>query len=363
VSALSVRALNRATLARQMLLRRETIGVTDAVARLAGMQAQVPKPPFIGLWSRVEGFTREALRDAIAKRELVRATMMRGTLHLVTRDDYLAFRPALQPVLTAGEQAITKGGGPLDIPRLVAEARKFFDAQPRPFDALRDHFAALFPDRSERLTAYAVRMHLPLVLVPDDSRWSWPPDADFAVAETFLRTKIAADATPHALALRYLAAFGPATPADFQAWSGLKNTRALFEELRPQLVAFGDKKRELFDLPDAPRPDEESAAPVRFLPEYDNLLLAHADRARIIADEHRPRVVTKNLRVLATFLVDGVVAGTWSIERKKKLATLTLEPFAKLAKRDRDALVNEGERLLRFAEADAPAFAVTVQQP
>jgi len=359
VPTLTTRALNRATLARQLLLRREAIGVVDAVARLAGMQAQVPKPPFLGLWSRVEGFTRESLRDAIARRELVRATLMRGTIHLVTRDDFLAFRPAVQPVLTAGREAITKGGGPIDVASVVAAGRAFFGAQPRPFDALRKHFAATHPDRNERFLAYAVRMHLPLVLVPDDSRWSYAPDADFAVAETFLDTPIAAEASAHSLAIRYLAAFGPATPADFQAWSGLKNAKPLFEELRPQLVTFGDKKRELFDLPDAPRPGEDVDAPVRFLPEYDNLLLAHADRTRIIDDEHRPLVVTKNLRVLATFLVDGVVAGTWSIERKKKTATLVLAPFGKLAKRDRDALVHEGEQLLRFAEDDATTFAVS----
>jgi hypothetical protein len=359
MSVLSTRALNRAALARQMLLAREAVPPLKAIERLAGLQAQVPKPPFVALWSRIEGSERAALRKVIERRQVVRATMMRGTLHLLSTKDFLRWRTAMQPVLTEGMRGVTKSAEPLDVKRLVAEGRAFFDEEPRPFEALRDHFEARFGSDDVRMKAYCVRMHLPLVMVPDDSQWSWPSDAAFAVAETYLGKKI--DPADHTsdLVLRYLAAFGPATRADFQSWSGLGGAKAVFEQLRPKLVTFCDeRKRELFDLPNAPRPDAETNAPVRFLPDYDSARLGWFDRKRIIADEHVPLVATKNLRVLATFLVDGFVAGTWNITRKKSTATLSIAAFAKLARNDRDALVEEGERLLRFAEEDAEKIAV-----
>lgn len=315
-----------------MLLARESCSAVEAVERLAGMQAQVPKPPIIGLWTRLAEFDREELRKAIAKQELVRGTMMRGTIHLVSRRDYASWRPALQPVLTA----ITKEAH--DVEELCGRAGKFF-REPHTFEELREQ-------GFDRLQAYAVRMHLPLVMVPDESPWSFPPNAQFTLGPKLVKPE------PRELVRRYLAAFGPASPADFQAWSGLKNARPLFEEL--ELVQFG----KLFDLPDAPRPDEDSETPVRFLPEFDNILLAHSDRTRIISDEHRPRVATKNLRILATFLVDGSVAGTWSITRKSKRATLTLEPFVKINQKTLATLQGEGELLLRFAEPEASTFVV-----
>lgn len=348
---LTLRALNRATLARQMLLQRAKIGAREAVERLAGMQAQVAKPPFIGLWSRIDGFEREQLAKAIHGKDVVRGTMMRGTIHLVSRNDYLAWRSPIQPVLTRGAAAIARSA--YDPAELCEIARKFFDTRPCTFEELRE----LFPKGDERLMAYTVRMHLPLVMVPDDSRWCYPPNSAFAVAETYLGRKLKVSDKPHDLALRYLAAFGPATAKDFERWSGLTGGRALFDELRPKLVTFAGK-RELFDLPEAPRPEEEVEAPVRFLPEFDNLLLAHDDRARIISAAHQPRVATKNLRILATFLVDGFVAGTWTFGRKSKSATLTLTPFLKLDKRTRKELEEEGEKLVRFAEEDAGTFAV-----
>lgn len=343
---LTRRALNRATLARQMLLRRERIAPLDAIARLAGMQAQVPKPPFVGLWTRLEKFDAADLRALIAKRKVVRATLMRGTIHLVTTQDFLAWRMPIQPVLDGGRMAIV---GEQDVAKLVPIGRTFFDEVPRPFDALRKHLAERFPDGDERIMAYTVRMHLPLVLVPDDSDWGWAGNAAFAVAETYLGKKIAKSADARELALRYLAAFGPASAADFQTWSGLATAKAVFEELRPRLVTFeGEKKRtELFDLPDAPRPGEDAPAAVRFLPEFDNLLLSHADRTRVLPDEHRPRVVTKNLRILGTFLVDGFVAGTWAAP-KKKGQKLELEPFIKLDRATKKALDEEASALAAF---------------
>ena len=345
--SLSKRALNRATLARQMLLAREKAKPVAAVERLAGMQAQVPKPPFIGLFSRLAGFKRVDLRRAIEKREVVRATMMRGTLHLMSRRDYIAFRAPLQPMLTRGYVSVLRGRADFDVDTIVREARAFLDGQPHTFEEVRQHLIRKYPKYDERAMGYAVRMQLPLIQVPDDSTWSWPASSAFAIAESWLGEPIANDAKPHNLALRYLAAFGPASVADFQTWSGLPSMRAVFEELRPKLVTFRDERgRELFDLAKAPRPDEATPAPVRFLPEYDNLLLAHDDRSRVIADEHRQRVSTANLRILSTFLVDGFVAGAWSVEKK----AIKIEPFVKLSKKARDEVQNEADALRRFME-------------
>jgi hypothetical protein len=360
---LTRRQLNRATLARQLLLAREPLPPITAVAaveRLAGLQAQVARPPFLGLWTRLAGFRRDDLREALERREVVRVTAMRGTLHLLSAGDYVALRGALQPGLTRGMQSILRDRTKaLDLAVLLAEGRDFF-GKPATFDALRDHLVARHPGGDERAMAYAIRLHLPLVQVPTGDRWSFPAAADFALADAWLGREVPAEPAPaHQLVRRYLAAFGPATPTDAQVWSGLQGLREVFEELRPGLVTFRDeRKRELFDLPEAPRPPEETPTPVRFLPEFDNLVLAHDDRSRLMADEHRSRIVSKNLQVFATFLVDGTVAGTWKIERKKKAATLHLEPFAPLAKGTLAALEQEGDAMLRFAEEDAAVYEV-----
>ncbi len=360
---LSLRALNRATLARQMLLERAALPVEAAVERLAGMQAQIPRPPFLGLWTRLAGFEREMLSRALHDRRIVRATAYRGTLHLLTAADLLAFRGALQPMLSRGMQSILRNRTEsFDMERLLEEARAFFAGKPATFDAARAHLAARFPVADERAMGYAVRTHLPLVQVPDESPWAFPAAAGFALADEWLGRPIPSgdDGLP-GLVRRYLAAFGPASVTDAQNWSGIGGLRTTFEALRPELSTFCDENgRELFDLPDAPRPDAETPAPVRFLPEYDNLVLGHDDRRRIVADAHRPQLVTKNLQVPGTFLLDGFVAGTYKIERKKKLATLTLAPFGKLVKRDLRPLEGEGEALLAFVEPEAATREVVV---
>jgi hypothetical protein len=344
--SLSLRALNRATLARQMLLAREKVKVVAAIERIAGMQAQLARPPFVGLWTRIENFKRDDLRKAIEKRDVVRATMMRGTIHLMSRRDYLAFRAPLQPMLTRAALRTPVTFDP-------AEGREFF-AEPRTFDDLRKHLLRRDPKCEERAVAYTIRMHLPLIQVPTDAEWSYPGQACFTLVESWLGESIATDSRAHALALRYFAAFGPASVADLQSWSGLGAMKAVVEELRPKLRVFRDASgKELFDLPKAPRPDEETPAPVRFLPEYDNLLLAFADRSRIIAAEHRPRIFTKNLVVPPTFFVDGFVAGTWKIERQE----VKLDPFVKLSKKTRDELERESEALLSFVEGRTPSSA------
>lgn len=357
---LSLRQINRATLARQMLLERARVSAVAGLERLCGVQAQEAKPPFLGLWSRLAGFRHEQLSTAIRERKAVRATMMRATLHLVSAADYLALRPALQPMLTLGMRVLGARAKGLETEKLLPVARELLQ-EPRTFQELRPLLQRSFPKVNERALGYAVRMNLPLVMVPTPDRWAFPSVAQFALAERWLEEPLAKSSDPEALVLRYLAAFGPASAADAQAWSGLTGLKEVLEVLRPRLRTFQDPKgRELFNLPKAPRPGDDAPAPPRFLAEFDNLLLAHADRSRVIDDQHRTRVVTKNLRVLATFLWDGFVAGTWAIERKGPKAALALSPFRALPKGAADALAEEGEALLRFVETDAERFEVKV---
>jgi hypothetical protein len=327
----------------------------EAIERLAGMQAQEPRPPFLGLWSRLEGFAREDLIDALGDGSAVRGLLMRGTLHTVSARDFRAFRPVVQPVLSAAYAGVDKRRREgVDVDTVLPVARELLEEEPRTFNALRGLLSERFPDANERGLGYAARTHLPLTMVPTEDRWGFPRDAKFALAEA------GDDNSPRTLVRRYLAAFGPATAADSQTWSGLRGVAEVLEEMDDLERFEDDQGRTLFDLPDAPRPDADVPAPVRFLPEFDNLVLAHADRTRLLDDEHRPLVVTKNLRVKATFLVDGRVAGTWKSARKGKKASLALEPFGKLRKKDIKALTAEGEQLLRLVEQEAASFDVRV---
>lgn len=359
---LTRRALNRATLARQLLLEREAMPVAEAVARLGGLQAQEPKPPFVGLWTRVAGFEAEALTTALHERVVVRGTLMRGTLHLAAAEDLLVQRATLAPALRGAWEGMRARAKGIDPDAVVAKARPFAAKEPRTFDEIRDHLSAAFPELDHRMLGYATRMELPLVMVPTEDRWGFGRISRFALAEDWVDAKPPKRGDLPALVERYLAAFGPATAADFATWSGLRGADEVLRRRRDELAVFVDERgRELFDLPDAPRPDPDAGVPARFLPEFDNLLLAHDDRTRVIADEHRPLVTTKNLRVRATFLWDGFVRGTWQTERKRKVATLRLTPFAPLPKKALRPLEREGEALLAFLEPDATERAVVVE--
>ena len=358
---LSLRELNRATFSRQMLLGREDVSAYEAVSRLAGLQAQVPNPPYIGLWSRLHGFERGDLTGLIEDRRVVRSSMMRATLHLTTAEDYLLLRPAIQPALDRSLRSIAgKRLEGLDLDRLVSAAREMAEEEPRTSKELQGRLLDMEPDRDPSALAYLVRMRLPLVQTPPAGIWGTGGSPRFALPEPWLGARLADPGESlRALVLRYLAAFGPAGARDFQAWSGLTGAKALLQELRPELVEFRDEDgNELFDLPDAPLPPADSPAPPRFVPEYDNLVLSHADRRRVIADGDRKAVFLSAARVRATVLVDGFVAGAWRIEKTRKSAALIVEPFAPLAPEDRDALAEEGERLLRFATDGQPELDV-----
>jgi hypothetical protein len=359
---LSLQALNRATLARQLLLAREAVPVDEAVGRLFGMQAQEPKPPFLGLWARLDGFQVSDLHAALHDRSVVRATMMRATLHLMTGADYTAFRTTMQPMLDGALRVLGDRAKGLDLGKVVPAARALLAEQPRTFNEVRALLQEQFPDVNDRALGYTVRLCVPLVMVPTQDRWGFPRMTQFTPAGTWLRDEPAPGEAVDELMLRYLAAYGPASAADAQTWSGLASTGEALDRLRPGLAVFTDDKgRELFDLPDAPRPGADVPAPARFLPEFDSLVLAHADRRRIISDAHRPMLTTKNLRVRAVFLWDGFARGIWETEYKRKVATLRMRPFEPLPQAAVNELTTEGEALLRFLEPDAKETVVSVE--
>jgi hypothetical protein len=365
---LTLRQINRATLARQMLLARERTTPLRAIERLVALQAQWPRPPFLGLWSRVDGFERAQLAALFGRRAVVRATFLRATIHVVTARDFVALRPAVQPALEGAMQAVLRDRlKRIDLDGLIARARAILDGRPLTFEQLRDEFLRTDPRADERAMGYAVRMLLPLVQVPsDEAPWAFPAQASFAPANRWLAREVATTpAPPDQLLVRYLTAYGPASAKDFQAWSGVPppSIREAIDRLGSRLQRFGDdQRRELFDLADAPRPGADTPAPVRLIPEYDNLITARADE-RFVARAHRPRVFLSALRIAATVLVDGFVAGTWKLQATKKAAVLTIEPFARLPARVNKEVLAEADALARFAEPTATSVDVKVLGP
>ncbi|MEU8193767.1 winged helix DNA-binding domain-containing protein [Microbispora amethystogenes] len=365
---LTTRALNRALLDRQMLLRRHDMKALAAIEHLVGMQSQAPLSPYVGLWTRLLGFRHEDLADLLTGRSAVRIALMRSTIHLVSADDCLALRPVVQPVIdrwlrTSGAGRLAEG----DLREVEAAARALMEERPLTFAELAVRLGEKLGERwpDGEALARAVRAIVPLVQVPPRGVWGASSQARHVPAESWLGRPLgggpaagdaAGDSAGH-MVLRYLAAFGPASVADMRVWSGLTGLRSVVKRL--DLVAYRDENGvELLDVPCAAPPEPDAEAPVRFLPEFDNLLLSHADRRRIIADEHRRRVFTVNGIIRATILVDGFVAGLWRIERAGETATLEIEPFAPLAPAVRDALADEGERLLGFAADRAASHAV-----
>ena len=340
---LTLRELNRATLARQLLLERRRAPATAVIERLAGMQAQWPQAPYVGLWSRIPGFRRETLERAIRSGKVVKATVMRGTLHLVTVRDYPQFFSALEGMRPWGDPESVELGR-----KLVPAMRALFADGPLSFQQVLDHLERTHGSvdlLTRRRAWFAARTGAHVLHTPETALWSSRPQALFAAIDE--PAPVDATAARVVLVRRYLGAFGPASRADLADWSGMRvsDFTEAVEALEP-LRRFRDENgRELLDLPRAPLPAADTTAPVRFLPKWDNVLLAFADRTRVLPEEYRKTVIAKNGDVAQTFLVDGVVAGLWRHEQGK----VALEPFAPLSRTVRRELEDEAARLAEFA--------------
>jgi Winged helix DNA-binding domain len=353
---LTTRELNRALLERQFLLSRADVPVRDAVERLVGMQAQAVLPPYYGLWSRIEGFDPHELGRLVTDREVVRLTLLRGTVHLVTVPDALFLRPLVQEVIERSHSGAFRrrmaGAEPRDIERAV---RELLDGEALGARELGRRLVARGIGHDAEAIGYATRVHAPLVQIPPRGVWGRTGQVRYATLESWTGRELEAEPSIDEAVLRYLAGFGPASVRDMQNWSGLTGLKEAFERLRPRLAAFrAEDGRELFDLPDAPRPDPGVAAPVRLLGEYDNVLLGHADRSRIVPEGFPWEAMLAHGRFVNNLLIGGVLRATWWIERDgRRRATLGIRPFGKLTKAERDEVGAEAERMLEFAAAEA----------
>lgn len=356
---LTLRELNRTLLARQMLLERESIATPQAIEMLVGVQSQIPNPPYIGLWTRLNEFTRDDLTQLMEQKQVIRAAMMRSTLHLVTADDHQRFRHVLQPALDRAFKSFygkrIKG---LDIPKLIEIAKPFLEEAPRTKGELKNYLLEFEPDWDGDAMVYAIRNYLHLVQVPPGGTWGAGTRASYIPAETWIESDVEAGDL-RSLLHRYLAAFGPASVMDFQFWTGMVKLKDAIEPLKSELVIYQDEAgTELLDLPDMPIYEENTPASIRFMPEYDNLIISHKDRRRIIADDDYKKVFLSAARVLSTILIDGFVAGIWKASKKKGLATLKITPFREISLQQQETLIDEGTRLLQFIEDDVEEYAV-----
>jgi hypothetical protein len=359
---IGLRALNRATLGRQLLLRRAAWPARQAIEHLTAMQAQAPLAPYVGLWTRLADFHPEELKDLLTERAVVRAHLMRNTVHLATARDFLRFRPLFEPLIGRGLNAnFGPGLTGVDLAELRRVASALLAERPLTRAQLARQLAGHWPQADPASLAYAATSLLTLVQVPPRGLWGQGGQAAWFPAQAWLDGQArpepasAAEAARE-LVLRYLAGYGPATVADIQAWSGLSRLREVTEGLGDRLreVAGPDGAR-LLDLADAPPPDPQDVpAPPRFLPEYDNLLLSFADRRRVIPHGRPVPLPPGNGASSGTLLVDGFWQAEWKITTEGDGAVLHVEPFIALAAGDVDAIAAEGERLLGFA---APAAA------
>jgi hypothetical protein len=328
---LTLRELNRATLARQLLLQRKRLTASAVIEQLGGMQAQWPPAPYVGIWSRVSAFRRETLEQAVLAGDVVKATMMRNTLHLVTRRDYPVFWTALHDIPSWPDEAAIADGV-----RIAPLIRELALSEP-----LRTQEALAYLEREHGLVDvhrnrvwHVARTRSHVMHAPQTALWSSRPQGLFAALdEPAAIEKLAAVA---AIVRRYLAAFGPASRADIATWSGMRvvDFAPALDVLEP-LRRFRDERgRELLDLPRAPLPAADAPAPVRLLPKWDNLLLSHDDRTRVMPDEYRKRIVGKNGDVAQAFLVDGTVAGEWTADKQGKVTVAPYAPLPRVARRE-----------------------------
>lgn len=349
---LSHRVLNRATLDRQLLLKPAKMPVLDAVAHLAGLQAQAPFPPYYALWCRLQRFRPDDLSSLLLDRSVVRMVLMRGTVHLVPAADALAWRPLVQIVMDRALTAVNQHRealAKLDHDAVAKTTRELLRERPYSSDQLGKALVEHYPETPAASLMFLVRAVLPLVQIPPRGVWGKAGQPTYQVAHHWLEGVAAPEPSAAELIRRYLAAFGPATVADMQTWAGITKLGEVVEQmdLRTYLDPAG---RTLYDLPDATLPDEDTPAPPRLLGPFDQTLLSYADRTRMLSDEHRKRVITVNGLVKGTLLVDGRVRGIWETTSTRESATLVLTPFERLPKRDTAALESAGRKLLAWAE-------------
>jgi hypothetical protein len=365
---LSQAALGRATLARQMLLGPSDRDPIEAIAHLVGLQAQAQFPPYYGLWSRLRTFAPEQLSQLIVERTVVRVALMRSTVHLTTAVDARALRPILQPALERMFNSTVSGrvlaSAAIDLGDIGRAGRDVLRAEPLTFKDLGERLRQRWPEVTGSVLADGVRTAIPLVQVPPRGVWGvggslklaalddWAPTSADS-SDTALPRGRAGDAV-EALIVRYLSAFGPASIADIQAWCGLTRLSEVVDRMREDLVTLRcESGAEVFDLPEAPRPDPTTPAPVRLLAEFDNLTLSHSDRTRVISDADRRQAFTRNGIVPGFVLVDGTVGAIWRLTSARTIATLRIEELRLLTRQQRDDIDAEGRRMLAFAVPDA----------
>ena len=359
------RELNRATLARQLLLERADVGALEAVEAVAGLQAQNVLSPYLGLWSRVRGFRFADLTALLEERAVVKATLMRGTLHIVSSDDFLHLAPAIKAMLVGVIRFNLPPPEDLEpvIRRLLEHA-----AEPKTGPQLRDYAAGLPEAAGLDLPGlfWHARAHGPLLQVPPSGTWGHSGAQHFVHARAWLDREVhAVEVGMERLVRRYLAAFGPATVADIRCWTGLNAAafKGALEVLEPELERYADDRgRTLLDLRGSPLPPAETTAPVRLLPMWDSLLLGHDDRSRVLPDALRKIVIHKNGDVQRTFLVDGVVAGQWRLDLTAKSAAVVLQAYGDLSSRVQEEVAFEAESLLAVPELQRPRSAVKFER-
>lgn len=348
------RALGRASLARQLLLERAPVTVPQALEQVCGLQAQTPHTWYVSLWSRIEGFTADQASDLLENRQIVRIAIMRGTIHLVTADDCLAWRPLHDDfILRATRSAFGRHWKDLDHDAVAAYGRELLEQQPLTFAALGKALLERFPASTPQALGQLVRAKLPLVQVPPRGLWGRSGPIAHTTAEHWLGRPVETKSSLEDYITRYLAGFGPATVMDVQAHGGLTRLREVMDTMDLRTFTTEDGKT-LYDLPDAPRPPEDVPAPVRMLADFDNLLISFADRSRTgtLDPEQVKKAWPEHGPIPGPVLVDGTVQATWSTARDKKTTTMTITPFAPLSPAVRDDIEREAAGLLRFLAPD-----------
>ena len=360
---LSQPTLNRTLLARQLLLKPVSMDPLAAVEHLVGLQAQLPTSPYIALHARLAGFDAATLSQAMEDRRAVRLVLMRGTIHLVSADDALILRPVMQPVLDRellANRTWARGLDGVDLEPVLALGRSLVEERPRSLAELRTELAREVTAGEPGSLAYAVRNLLPTLQVTPRGLWGRTGEAKLTTVEAWMGRSVSPDTDPEPVLRRYLRAFGPATVADLQAWSGLAGLRPVVERMRPTLRTYRDERgRELFDLEDGVIADGDLPVGVRFLPDYDNALLAHDDRSRIIQPLPWPEL-GDNVTA-PVYLLDGNVAGIWKLEkasRKGEPARLVIRPLVDHSADDEEAITCGAEALATFLATADPAAPV-----